>query len=238
MRQAFTLIELLVVISIIAILAAMLLPAIQMVREQALATKCSSSLRQVGLGVAGYNSDWEGYYAPLKTQASWCGYNPGDYAYGVHWHDLVAPYVDQDGQKFGDNNLTGVLWGCPAWKGAGVGPGRGGVNGGWTGYGRNYRLTKKDTAAPWGYWNDCPEWAGFDTNLIRYTHESQVTEASQRCLIAESSDYFSYEAISATQVNGVNQVFPRHRGRINVIFCDQHIARLTEPDVAVSLSQP
>ena len=75
-RDGFTLIELLVVISIIAVLAGMLLPAIGMVRGMAISTKCMSNLRQQNLAFTAYANDWEGFLPqPLDSSGA-----PGTFA--------------------------------------------------------------------------------------------------------------------------------------------------------------
>ncbi len=72
----FTLIELLVVISIIAVLAAMLLPALNRAREQARASKCLNNNKQIMSAILMYANDFDDRTPPVNLATSFSGTNP------------------------------------------------------------------------------------------------------------------------------------------------------------------
>ena len=83
--KAFTLIELLVVISIIALLIAILLPALRSAREAGHKVNCMSNLKNIGVAVSLYQDDFERYY----PNGTWQGGGYTDHIlllapYGIH----------------------------------------------------------------------------------------------------------------------------------------------------------
>ena len=112
--KGFTLIELLVVVAIIAVLIAILLPALSAVREQTRRVQCASQLRQIGTTFIAYAQDYQVF--PYGADFGWTS---GWELYLLRWEvgEELAKYYGLAANVEVREGLTGIyqsVWNCPS----------------------------------------------------------------------------------------------------------------------------
>ena len=197
-KLRFTLIELLVVISIIAILAALLLPALSSAKNTARAIKCNGNMGQFGKAFACYANDYSEYICPFRDNDNgavskfWCRTLLQEYLNDNRSNVVLGAYSWSGGKRI-DSKLI-----CPT-----VIPPESGSR---YSYAINGRFS-----------NSFPNtW---------YTKFLQVSRPSRGCLMAEASSTTS-ASLCVYYLDGGSlnyaQGFPHNSGE-NILFLDFHV---------------
>ena len=223
--KSFTLIELLVVVAIIAVLVALLLPAIQRARSTAQKIACGSNLRQVGLIVNAYLSDFNGFM-PDSMNSGWTLWHSP--------HHPLAPYfqipVNLRNMPSGDLfkaetqkwEMTSLLK-CPSepdpptvsWEESAL---------------PDY--TANGWCLPdWSFWHDWGQgWMKRSWSIEAFTHPASYVAFGER---NNPDSTWSHHDGNAVRNEAVwpNYITFRHTGEMNILFTDWHVAGDNEENV-------
>jgi prepilin-type N-terminal cleavage/methylation domain-containing protein/prepilin-type processing-associated H-X9-DG protein len=210
-KAAFTLIELLVVVAIIAVLVAILLPALSKARESSRSLVCITHLQQINLALMNWIEDHNGYmicdYIPAYYEQG--TYGPGVYSWGYTWS---YKWVDKKYVVATTTKTEGSVLSCPSY---------GVLSEGWIGsatdpwymhnvhYGWNYAYLGNYSHPP--------------LNMYYFKKYDRVTIPAQTLAFADSTYGYVIQP-SPGWVGGWPKM--RHHGSANVAWLDGHVSWL------------
>ena len=204
--NGFTLIELLVVVAIIALLVAILLPALQEARELANTTVCATKLRQFGIGAQMYTNEFDGWlpclYGPVAG-VIWCNPQSWGTAYGL---GINGPPVSLTDPAWFEESMRNRYYLCPSVRDGDLEPAFGFEQ---ISYGMN-----------WDFGFGFPGWLWWPPR-----RQSELEAPASTVMITETHGTFAGTTPSYYATSGWHYAAyaSRHQDGLNVLFADSHV---------------